>query len=212
MVPNTLFRRSLLLALILAGGGFSLYANAHGSAIWRWTILNNLHYFLAGFLLADILEGHRQQPYRSAAWDAVSLIAWPIVFLLPRGLAALAWLPILIVPLYLAAFYGPASNWFFRRPFVALGGGMCYSIYLMHVIIIMIVAKATNRLAPFLEFRFNFALRVALESVAISLLCTLYYVLIERPCMDPDWPRKLWRRIGRGSQSHTPAGPPPVIP
>ena len=34
---------------------------------------------------------------------------------------------ILILPLYVAAFYGPASNWFFRRPFVALGNRLLQS-------------------------------------------------------------------------------------
>ena len=209
LVRNTALRRSLLLALILAGGAFSLYANAHDTAIWRWTILNNLHFFLTGFLLADLVEGQRQ-PWRNAAWDAVSLIGWPIVFLLPRVNPTLAWVPLLILPLYLAAFYGPASNWFFRRPFVALGGGMCYSIYLMHMLIVSIVFKATRHLAVFSDFLLNYTLQVATLGTAIALLGTLYFVLIERPCMDPQWPHKLWRRISRSSD--TAAALPPVAP
>jgi peptidoglycan/LPS O-acetylase OafA/YrhL len=212
LLRNTAFRRSLLIALILAGGAFSLYANAHDTAIWRWTILNNLHYFLTGFLLADILEGHQQQPYRSPAWDAVSLIAWPIVFLLPRTDPTLAWLPFLILPLYLAAFYGPASNWFFRRPFVALGGGMCYSIYLMHMLIVSIFFKATRHLAIFHDFLLNYALQIATLGSAVALFGALYYILIERPCMDPQWPRKLWHRLAGDTPAPAPAPPPPLAP
>jgi hypothetical protein len=37
---------------------------------------------------------------------------------------------------------------------------------------------------------------------AIAALGTLYFVLIERPCMDPQWPRKLWRRIAHPSEAH----------
>ena len=194
---NTIARRSLLAALILAAGAFSIYSNGHGDAIWRWTIFGYLHYFLTGFLLADIVEGHQQQPYRNIAWDAVSLIGWPIVFLLPRVLGTLAWLPLLVLPLYLAAFYGPMSNRFFRSPFVALVGGMCYSYYLMHMLIISIVFKATRHLAVFNDFLLNYLLQVVTLGTAIGLFATLYYVSIERPCMDPDWPRKAWRFVTR---------------
>jgi peptidoglycan/LPS O-acetylase OafA/YrhL len=202
-VRSTLTRRSVLVVLILAGGAFNLYLGArHPTSVLRGTILNYLQYFLAGFLLADIIEGHQQQPYRSIAWDAVSVIVWPVIFFLPRVDATIAWLPILVVPVYLAAFYGPASNWFFRRPFVALGGGMCYSFYLMHMLIISIVFKATKHLAVFQDLLVNYVIQLATLGTALALLGTLYFVLIERPCMDPQWPEKLWRKI-RGA-SHAP--------
>ena len=204
LLRSSTLRRSLLLALVLAGGAFSLYANSHDN-VWRWTILNHLHYFLAGFLLADFIDGHQQQPYRSVAWDAVSIIGWPMVFLLPRVNGTLAWLPLLVLPLYLAAFYGPASNWFFRRPFVALAGGMCYSIYLMHMLIISAVFKGTRHLAVFHDFLLNYAIQVATLGAAVAVFGTLYYVAIERPCMDPNWPRALWRRIARQSGPPAPA-------
>jgi peptidoglycan/LPS O-acetylase OafA/YrhL len=198
LLRSTVFRRSLLAALILAAGAFSIYSNSHETAIWHWTVLGYLHYFLTGFLLADIIEGHQQQqPFRSIAWDAVSLAGWPVVFLLPRVLGTLAWLPLVIFPLYLAAFYGPASNRFFRTPFVALAGGMCYSLYLMHMLIISVVFKATKHLAIFSDFLLNYALQIATLGVSIAFFGTLYFVLIERPCMDPQWPGKAWRRIRR---------------
>jgi peptidoglycan/LPS O-acetylase OafA/YrhL len=201
LLGNSILRRSLLLTLILAGGAFSLYANGHEATIWHWTILGYLHYFLAGFLVADFVECQQPQPCSNAWWDVVSLLGWPIVFLLPRTVATLAWLPILVLPLYIAAFYGPVSNWFFRRPFVALGGGMCYSFYLMHMLIISVVFKGTRHLVVFNDFLLNYLVQIATLGVAIALLGTLYYVLIERPCMDPQWPQKLWRRIRRSSDA-----------
>lgn len=205
VVGNTLLRRWVLAALILASGAFNLYLSGDPASILHGTILNYLHYFLTGFLLADVIEGHQQQPYRSPAWDAVSFVVWPIIFFLPRYNATLAWLPILILPVYLAAFYGPASNWFFRRPFVALGGGMCYSLYLMHMLIISVVFKATRHFAVFHDLLVNYAIQVVTLGTAIALLGTLYFVLIERPCMDPQWPQKLWLRIRR--VSHAPVAP-----
>lgn len=205
---NTILRRAVLIALILAGGAFSLYANSHPTEAWRWTILDNLHYFLAGFLLADVVEGRQQQPYRSVAWDVVSIVGWPIAFLLPRVDATLAWLPMLILLLYAAAFYGPASNWFFRRPFVALGGGMCYSLYLMHMLIISVVFRGTRHLAIFDDFLINYLVQIVTLGTAISFFGGLFYVLIERPCMDPQWTIKFWRRLFAPAASSRIADPP----
>jgi peptidoglycan/LPS O-acetylase OafA/YrhL len=199
---NTLVRRSIFTALILAGGAFSLYSDDHWETIWPWTILGYLHYFFTGFLLADILEGHQQQSRRSAAWDAISLLGWPTVFLLPKMSATLAWLPFLILPLYLAAFYGPVSNRFFRTPFVALFGGMCYSLYLIHMLVVSIVFKATRHLAQFNDFLLNYMLQLATMGVAVVLFGTLYYILVERPCMDPKWPLKLWQFLTRTRHAH----------
>jgi peptidoglycan/LPS O-acetylase OafA/YrhL len=192
LLRNTVSRRSLMLAIIVASGFFSLFANARPAEDWRWTIFNNLEYFMMGFLLADIVEGHQTQPYRSILWDVVSLLGWPAVLLLPRTNQTLSWLPFLILPIYLAAFYGPASNWFFRRPFVALGGGMCYSIYLMHMLILSIAFKATRHLAILTDFLANYLVQVATLGTLIAVFSTGYYLLIERPCMDPKWPQKLW--------------------
>jgi peptidoglycan/LPS O-acetylase OafA/YrhL len=196
LLGNTVLRRSVLVALVLAGGAFSLYANGHDATIWHWTILGHIHYFLAGFLLADIVEGHQQADRRSFAWDAAALACWIIIFLLPRTTATLAWLPLLILPAYLAAFYGPASKRLFSSPFVALGGGMCYSFYLLHMLIISVVFKATRHLAIYQDFLLNFTLQIVTLGSAIAVFGTLYYVLIERPCMDPQWPQKLWLSLG----------------
>ncbi len=197
LLGPTFLRRGVFAALILAGGAFSLYANSHDTLLWHWTVLAHLHYFLTGFLLAEIVEGHQTQPFRSPVWDAVSVLGWPIVFLLPRTYATVAWLPLLILPLYLAAFYGPASNRFFRRPFVALTGGMCYSIYLMHMLVISVVFKATRHLVVFQDFLLNYLVQILTLGTAIGVCCTLFYVLVERPCMDPQWPQRLWNRLSR---------------
>jgi peptidoglycan/LPS O-acetylase OafA/YrhL len=205
VVDNLIVRRGLLLGLILCGGAISLYANGHPEGLLTWTIFSRLQYFLTGFLLADIVEGQQQQPYRGALWDFVSLAGWPIVFLLPRTDTTLAFLPLLILPVYLAAFYGPVSSWIFRRPFVALGGGMCYSFYLMHMLIISVVFKATRHLIVFQDLLVNFVVQIATLGTAIAMIGTLYYVLVERPCMDPKWPHKLWQHMrGRNeAQSST---------
>ena len=194
-ISSAVVRRSILLTMILAGGCFHLYvADAPAMSLWKWTILYHAHYFIAGFLLADILEGSPQQHRQDWRWDAVSVACWPIVFLLPRVEATLAWLPLLILPIYLAAFYGPASSRFFSKSWVAITGGMCYSLYLMHMLIIPVLFHATRHVL-FPDFLLSYTFQVVTLGGGILLFGTLYYVTVERPCMDPQWPQKLWLKV-----------------
>lgn len=189
-VRNTVLRRSIFLALMLFCGSFHLFA--HG--VWLMTVLNFGHFFLTGFLMADIMASQPEQP-RRLAWDAMSLAVWPIIFLLPRVDATLEWLPFVILPAYLAAFYGSASNWVFRRPWIALTGGMCYSIYLLHTLVISIAFKATRHLIRFDDFLLNLVVQIVLLGTAIYLVSTAYFLVVERPCMDSRWPQELWGRL-----------------
>lgn len=193
-IRNSLLRRSVLVALVLLCGAFHLVA--HG--LWRMTIFNFGHFFLMGFLMADLMAsrpaGTGPQLRPSPGWDVVGLIGWPTIFLLPRVDATMQWLPFLILPVYLSAFYGRVGNWFFRRKWVALTGGMCYSFYLIHMLIISVAFKATRHLVRFEDVMLDFVIQFAALGVCIYPVCTLYFVLIERPCMDSAWPRKLWSR------------------
>ena len=101
-------------------------------------------------------------------------------------------LPFVIVLLYLAAFRGRILPAIFSNPVITDIGGMCYSIYLFHFLIIYGVKHLT---AP-LHFGGNFWAYYAVQSCLIlpvvMLFCGAFFLLIERPCMDREWPRKLW--------------------
>jgi peptidoglycan/LPS O-acetylase OafA/YrhL len=67
---------------------------------------------------------------------------------------------------------------------------MCYTLYITHNIVISACAHFFRRAhyAPPLE--------VWLVTMAVVLAFGLvYFILIERPCMDPNWPKRLWRRF-----------------
>jgi len=190
-IENTAFRRGLIAVFMVAMGLVSLHLNGYLHA----TLLGYAQYFLAGFLLADILEYPRHTSRQHLAWDVVSVVGWLAVFLLPRdGYGVLGWLPLVIVPVYLAAFYGKVSNWFFRRPFVALTGGMCYSIYLLHMLVISTTFRVVKNLRLATDGE-TMLLQIVLMFPFVFLVGAVYFVLIERPCMDPQWPQKMWHRL-----------------
>jgi len=194
-IENTVLRRSIFALLVLASGFGSLFLSPY----FHGTLLYYAQYFFAGFLLADLLEYPRYSNHESWSWDLVSVAGWPIVFFLPRLPATEAWLPLVLIPLYLAAFRGKLSNWFFRHPLIALTGGMCYSIYLTHVMSMSI----SYRLVKYV--RVGGETTSPIVQLLLLLVPTLlgglvYFVLIERPCMDPKWPLKLWCWV-RGRES-----------
>jgi peptidoglycan/LPS O-acetylase OafA/YrhL len=70
------------------------------------------------------------------------------------------------------------------------------------MLVVSIVFKATRHLAQFNDFLLNYMLQLATMGVAVVLFGTLYYILVERPCMDPKWPLKLWQFLTRTRHAH----------
>jgi peptidoglycan/LPS O-acetylase OafA/YrhL len=136
-------------------------------------------FFLAGFLLADLYLTHGR-PKLTYWWD-LATVACLALILYSGPLFWATLMPVGIVVLYWAGFAGRISNAVFRAPVLATIGGMCYSYYLLHE---QIIAGAGTA--------FHSTLAIVISSlIAIAVICTAYFLLIEKPCMDPEWPAKL---------------------
>lgn len=198
-------RRALILMAMagLAAFGFPLNGNEH----FHYSILYYLPFFLAGFLICDLYLT-RGNWKLSFVWDVLALCLWPIVWWPGRDPDHFL-LPFIIVALYLAAFRGRLCSAFFSNRVITNIGGMCYSIYLLHFPIIYAVKHNTGYWHIGNNFWIFFALQCVLIVPVVLLFCGAFFVLIERPCMDRGWPRKLWLRwqaamaSARPSQSET---------
>ena len=181
-------RRGIILGLMLCAGLLSnpLYPTLHLHA----SILYYLAFFLAGFLVCDLYLT-REEWKPSFAWDALALCGWPLVWVLGRNVGHVV-LPFVIVLLYISAFRGRISSAVFGNRVITDIGGMCYSIYLFHSLILYGVKHFTAPLHIGQNFWLYFGLQAALSLPIVLLLCGAFFLLIERPCMDRDWPRKLW--------------------
>jgi peptidoglycan/LPS O-acetylase OafA/YrhL len=162
-------------------------------------ILGHAQYFFTGFLLADlhVSDDGRWQP--NARWDFVALLGWPLLgALLTFAPEVLQWAsPLLILPLYVAAFRGRATSRVFRTPWLCVIGGMCYSIYLFHNNAIALVGSSVFRLQPDGPFGLRLLVHFALVTPVVLVACAAFYLLVERPCMRPDWPSRLLRTLRR---------------
>jgi peptidoglycan/LPS O-acetylase OafA/YrhL len=162
-----------------------------------WNLPGQLQFFMVGFLLAD-LRATRTESTTSRWWDLVSVIVWITIFTIPGRSIAFC-LHLLILLAYLATFNGPVSRQIFRTPWIALTGGMCYSFYLMHMMVISMLFKFTRHWIIPSSFVLSYLIQAVLLTPFVYLACTAYFVLIERPCMDPNWPRKLMAKLSRWS-------------
>lgn len=197
LISSTVVRRSIMVALILASA--FVQHSVHGLA--SWNLPGQLQFFMVGFLLAD-LRATRTESTTSRWWDLVSVVVWIAIFAVPGRYLAFC-LHLLILLAYLAAFNGPVTRQIFRTQWIALTGGMCYSLYLIHMLVISMFFKFTRHGIIPSSFVLSYLIQVALLVPCVYLVGTAYFVLIERPCMDPNWPRKLIARVSNRSRSRT---------
>ncbi len=194
-IRSTVFRRGIMVSLILA----SALIQYKGSGRATWNLPGQLQFFMVGFLLADLRATRTESSTRNW-WDLISPVVWIAIFVTPARYLSF-FLPLLILVAYLATFNGPVTRQIFRTPWIALTGGMCYSFYLMHMLVIQLAFKVTRHFVIASNLPLSYLVQVILLGTCISLVSTAYFVLIERPCMDPKWPRKLATWLSSSSRA-----------
>jgi peptidoglycan/LPS O-acetylase OafA/YrhL len=184
---NATARRALILALIIGFGMLSQWViYPSGSARLALTLLNFAHYFLTGFLLVDLyLTGWLRGSGKSLSWDMVTLAAAAaIVATLSRFGQYYFLLPLMVGLLYAGFFMGRLSNAFARARWIVIIGGMCYTIYLYHILIVSNLMTKTISLASRARpFDLDFALQLLLILPIVFAVCALLFFFSEKPFM-----------------------------
>jgi peptidoglycan/LPS O-acetylase OafA/YrhL len=194
-------RRGLLIFLIAGATPLQRaflpgWYGPQNAGVFTLSILASIQFFLAGLLVADFyVEGWEKIP-ASWWWDVLCFPLWFLFFWLrPDGFRFFG--PVLLPVLFVGAFKGSVIRAMLRYPVVSTIGGMCYSIYLTHRTTVLVLQVLLVR------FHLSFAVWLAVSLLAITPVAiavgAVYFLFIERPCMDPAWPRKLmmWFRSDR---------------
>jgi peptidoglycan/LPS O-acetylase OafA/YrhL len=108
-------------------------------------------------------------------------------------------LPVLILGLFYAILNGISLRAVASFPPVAIIGGMCYSIYLLHYPVIAMAG-------PFLRNIPNPVLTACILCMVILAISTTFFCFIERPTMNPGWPKTLALRV-KNRLTQKPANP-----
>lgn len=192
-IKNNITRRTLLIFTTLFFSVFSILAT-----LPFLSILDYLQYFLLGFLLVDFYLIERVKNKTSILRNIFTIISFLIIFSFNEkyfntNFQKSLW-NISVLILIFSAYYNVIlrkSLRFFSKRAITNVGGMCYTIYLIHFAIISFIGN------PLLSIQFssNPILNIGLYSViilsSILLFSVVFFMLIERPCMDKNWPTKL---------------------
>jgi peptidoglycan/LPS O-acetylase OafA/YrhL len=190
-IRPTWLRRVVLVTLIVA---LSFFAHLHvlvmHERLYR-SLICNLQYFLAGYLTCDLYVMRDFHEARNWLWDAGGI----------GGILYIAWVtdwwsrigyPVAIMVICLAAFYGHVLPRLLALPWVCVIGGMCYSIYLTHNSVLTAVHSVMRHLPGLAKHWAISNAVVFLLAIAGTLFVgAVFFVLVERPFMDPLWPSKV---------------------
>ncbi len=205
-IPAAWLRRALLITMIASATPLQRaflpgWYGPQNAGVFILSILNYIQFFLVGLLVADLyVDGWERIP-RTWLWDVVSIPLWFLMFWLqPHAFRFLA--PFILPVVLVGGFKGSIMPAFLRNPVISTIGGMCYSIYLTHRTTILIFQVLLVPLhLPFWTWLAVSLILVAPASIAVG---AVYFLLIERPCMDPRWPQKLLARFRSGPRNRPP--------
>jgi peptidoglycan/LPS O-acetylase OafA/YrhL len=184
-------RRWLLVALICGSPVI-----AHVVPRGNMCLLGFLQFFLTGFLLADIhCTGTGAGKIATRAYDWLGIGCLLVTALVPETSIFEFFLPWILGVLFIGALRGDWFTSFLRRPLVAVTGGMCYSLYLLHNPILSFFTDRTIVNGLSLPQAYLRLLFVGMPFVMFAGIT--YYILIERPCMNPNWPQEVVRCCSR---------------
>ena len=153
-----------------------------------------LSMFFVGFLLVDVfLVDWKRAPQRTWVWDVIGVLAWcggP--FLLQQGYFADLAAIFVVWIAYMSAFRGVMLSHIFRNRWIVAIGGMCYTLYLYHPIMLWPLQQFWK------TYLFGFerttdlwviASQQVLYITSVIALCTVLFVAFEKPFMK----RRTWR-------------------
>jgi peptidoglycan/LPS O-acetylase OafA/YrhL len=186
--------RARRLALIAAICGAPLFCDLVPRG--NFTLLGYIQFFLAGLLMAELhCTGAGPGWMRRWAYDLLGIGCVVAVALAPETPVLRALLPWLLLGIFLGALRGDRFTSFLRRPWVSVLGGMCYSLYLLHGPLMSFVA---SKLITNGQSLLEACVRLGIVGVPFAVVAGVgYYILIERPCMNPNWPRLAAERVAR---------------
>jgi len=190
-IRNKILRRTVnglaILTLILLQQYFQLYTNPYS-----FTILGHLHYFLIGFFLADIyLEDWKGNTDKSIFYDLTaisSLVCLIFVWSWDYELSSRLLVVTALFCFFFSAFKSNYVNRFICNRWITAIGGMCYTIYLIHLPLAEFLISFTKNIKLSALYSVNLFTQLAIFIPFVLVISTISFILFEKPFMDKNWP------------------------
>lgn len=181
----------------------------------QWhSVLNSIFYYFTFFAIGTVYAAaHLSNPTffssgkKSIGFDVIGILSIFMLFFFykPQHLLSNTILfNVGVFGLFLSVFRGKAFNWFFTRPLVYLIGGMCYTIYLWHYALFTFIVRYTSQWSLHQGYWMDLLVQGIIVFPIVLGICGALYLLIEKPCMNKDWPQQLMVFLGlrRKTTSH----------
>lgn len=168
------------------------------------SILDYLQFFLIGFLLVDIYITDKTNKKNHTLRTIFTLISLLLIFsynindfdeIYLKILWDISTLFLILMLFYNVIIY--RSLPILSHKIITNIGGMCYSIYLLHFAIISFFGKYLLKMSFYENQIINRGIYSIILIIAILVISTLFFLLIERPSMDKNWPNKLKNYVKR---------------
>lgn len=187
-IPSNLVRRIIFLLVIVAG-------NYYWFDYWRvGNVFTFLSLFFIGLLLADLYCTNTvlfKNKIFGLAIGILSLAGFlfvPSVYYNGTSLHYSYGYLVKIVCIFFL-FHSVLTNEYVRKLFSAeliiIIGGMCYSIYLLHLAIISAIGRILLAINADSTAKFSFPLYALLFILATLIFSGIYFLLVEKPFMRP---------------------------
>lgn len=166
---------------------------------YNFTILGHLQYFLIGFILADIyLNDWNEGIKHKAIFDVTGILAlgsliyfWSWDYELFNRIMVL----ISLFVFFVSVFKGDRLNKFVVNRWIMAIGGMCYTIYLIHLPFAEFLILFTKKIQLSSYYTVNLLVQLGIFIPVILSLSAVFYLWLERPFMNKDWPKNFYQKL-----------------
>lgn len=196
-VKSVRIRRGTLIVIALLFTMYNVYYTLPFLSIVRY-----FQYFLVGFLVADLYVSKSVIFPKSKLDPLIGFFFFVFIWVFETEgftsiIAKSAWEVTRLIGIFFLFYYVifHRALRFLSYPFITNIGGMCYSIYMLHSPIIYVFGKYILRLNFSKYGVLNFLMYLILLLSVILFISAIFFQLIERPCMERDWHKKLFNRF-----------------
>lgn len=190
-IKDKLVRRLAIVAFIFLWMSLQHY---HGWIHYpqKLTLLAHLHYFLIGFLATDLYLESRSLLKKYLLFDLIGVLAFFTLMITwsEEYLKSILFTVALLL-LIISAFKGKLLNKFLSNNWIASIGGMCYTIYLIHLPLLEFQFNLTRKFITIENYYLNFLIQFLIALPLIIGISAIFFLIIEKPFMEKDWHRKL---------------------
>ena len=172
----------------------------------RFILPRFLHLFLIGVVICDVIVRHPPTPREARPLGPDLLFPLGLLVVVatepllrdyrdPTSVALELVRAAGFAGMFLAAFYGRLTPRMLSWRWLPAIGGMCYTLYLIHLPIQEVLIPLAVRAAQPDSYLIAWLISAAVSLPVVAAVGVAFYLLIEKPCMRRDWPQRLARRL-----------------